>query len=40
MKQTFGTQWTIAGMVASQCGLPLTASAEKTGNIYKNTLCL
>lgn len=40
MKQTFGTQWTIAWMVASQCGLPLTASAEKTWNIYKNTLCL
>lgn len=40
MKQTFWTQWTIAGIVASQCGLPLTVSAEKSGNLYPKVTCL
>lgn len=40
LKQTFWTQWTIAWIVSSQCGLPLTVSSEKSGNIYKNSKCL
>jgi phosphoglycerol transferase len=40
--EVYGTSWTIAGMVASQCGLPLTPvpNANKPGTFMPNAYCL
>jgi len=38
----YGTRWTIAGMVASQCGLPLepVPDADKPGSFMPRAVCL
>lgn len=42
IKEVYGTRWTIAGMVASQCGLPLqpVANANKPGTFMPKATCL
>ena len=42
IKEVYGTRWTIAGMVASQCGLPLqpVANANKPGTFMPGAYCL
>lgn len=48
LKQTYGTNWTIAGMVSSQCGIPLkpivnlgkNETWEQVGKFLPNAICL
>lgn len=42
IREVYGTRWTIAGMVASQCGLPLlpVANANKPGTFMPKAVCI
>jgi phosphoglycerol transferase len=40
MQENFGTGWTAAGIVSSQCGIPLVGSDNGYEQFYKNAVCL
>jgi phosphoglycerol transferase len=40
IQENFGTGWTTAGIVSSQCGIPLIGSDKGYDSFYKNATCL